>query len=85
MESPVDAFMSKPEGDHRHIDPCLQQLHRSCVAQRVRGDVLGGDGRALLGGCGRMFGGEPLDRIGTEGTTASAGKQRLVRLPGTFG
>ncbi len=34
----LDGFVSQSEGDHRLIDPVLQQLHRRAVPEDVRAD-----------------------------------------------
>ena len=41
--------MTEPEGNGGIVDAGVQQCHRRSVAQSVRGDVLGGEGRAGAG------------------------------------
>ena len=54
------------------------------MPERVRGDVLAGDGGAGPGRVSGVDGDEPGDRVAAEPGAAAGGEQRVFRLPAAF-
>jgi hypothetical protein len=67
----VDLFVCEPQRDHGGVDVGVQQAHRGGVAQDVRRDRLGCQGRAALGGVGGVFGDAARQRFAGHGAGAS--------------
>jgi hypothetical protein len=54
------------------------------MAQNMRRDVLGREGRATLGRVGHVLGEQPSDGVGTQRSAAPGGKQWIGGVAGSF-
>lgn len=64
--------------------PCCRRFIAAVLAQRVRRHGLPHERRAHKAGGGSMSGNESLKGIGTEGSAAGTGKDRIPWIPTLF-
>jgi hypothetical protein len=69
-----DVNMAKPQGDDRDVNPSSQTGHGRGVPEHMRGELLGGQGRAALAG-GLVDGDARFDCVVAEPPAGAGGKR----------
>lgn len=80
-----DLLVSESQRDHGGVDAGLQEPHRGGVAQDVRRDRLGGQGRAAFGGVGGVLCDPAGERFAGQRLAGAGRKQRLGGRATAFG
>ena len=74
----LNRFVSKPESNHRTIDPMVEKVHGRGMSQRVWAYVLPLEGTAFFFGDGDVFRQKAFDGIAAELSASDADKERIV-------
>jgi len=76
--------MTEPKGDDGSVDTAMQELHRRGMAEGVRRDSFGGEGRTGLPSGRGMPGHGKGDGIAAEATTSGGGEDGITRFATPF-
>ena len=81
----LGVFVAEPEGDNRSVDAGFQECHGGGVPERVRGDVLVLDRRAVRFGGGCLLADEPFDGVAGEPASCLGREQGCGGARAEFG